>query len=80
VRQVISKPLTTYARYARHPIPLALDTELVEMGVGPPHGDLEDVVQIGNGTVTADEQAPPDHRADAQEDHFEVVHSEINGG
>ncbi len=76
VRRVIPKPHTTAAR---HPIALTLDTELVEMGVGPPHGDLEGVVQIGDGTIIAHEQTPPDHRVDAQQDHFELVDGEVCG-
>jgi hypothetical protein len=31
-----------------------MDAEPVEMGIGPPHSDLEDMAQIGDGTVTAD--------------------------
>jgi hypothetical protein len=50
VRRVIPKPYTTDSC---NPIPLTLNTELVEMGVGPPHGNLEDVVQIGDGALTA---------------------------
>jgi hypothetical protein len=63
----------SYTPDARDPIPLPLDTELVEMGVGPPHGDLEDVVQIGNGALTMHEQTSPDHGADAQQDDFELI-------
>jgi hypothetical protein len=43
-----------------------VDPELVEVGIRPPESDLEDMVQVGDGTVTADEQTSPDHRADAQ--------------
>jgi hypothetical protein len=61
-RRLIPKPNTLNAR---HPIPLALDTELVEMGVGPLHGHLADVMQIGDGAIISHEQTPPDRRADA---------------
>jgi hypothetical protein len=43
-----------------------VDAELVEVGIGPAHRHLEDMVQIGDGAVTTDEQTTPDHRADAE--------------
>jgi len=39
--------------------------ESMKMGIGPPHTDLESVVEISDGAVTADQQAAPYHRADA---------------
>ena len=74
VRRVIPKPHTPDACYA---ILLTLNTELVEIGVGPPHSDLQDVVQIGDGALTAHEQTAPDHRADAQQNHFALVDGTI---
>jgi hypothetical protein len=60
--------------------PFAMEPEPVEIGIGPSHSDLADMVQIGDDTVTADKQTPPDHRADAQQDRFELVDGEVCGG
>jgi len=49
-----------------YPILFPVDAELVKVGIRPAHGDLEDMMQIGDGMVTADEQTPPDHRTDAE--------------
>jgi len=38
----------------------------VEVGISPSESDLEDVVQISNGAITADGQTPPDDRTDAE--------------
>ena len=57
-----------------------MDAELVEVGIRPPESDLEDMVQIGDGTVTADEQTAPDQRADAQQHNLELVDARIGGG
>jgi hypothetical protein len=43
-----------------------VDMELVKVGIRAAHGDLEDMMQIGDGVVTADEQMSPDHRTDAE--------------
>src|SRR4029079_912410 len=43
---------------------LAVDHELMEVGVAPAHRDLEHVVQVGDGGVAADEQSAGDHRTD----------------
>lgn len=41
--------------------------------VGPSHGYVEDMVQVGNGAVTTDQQTAPDRRADAEQGDFELV-------
>jgi hypothetical protein len=46
----------------------------------PAENDLEDMAQIGEGTVAADESTPSDHRADAEQDHLELVDGEIGDG
>ncbi len=55
--RVVRKGGTTAVVYAILP---AVDEERVEMDVGPTHHELEDVVEIGNGTAAADQYAPPD--------------------
>jgi hypothetical protein len=59
-----------------HSIPFPMDVKLVEMGIDPPHSSLEDVVQIGDSIVTVDEQALPDHWADAHLNRFGLVDRE----
>jgi hypothetical protein len=65
------------ASYPGNPILLPVDPKLVEMRVGPSHGHLEDIMQVGDGTVTTDKQTAPDHWADAQEHHFELVDHDV---
>jgi len=38
------------------------------------------MVQIGDGTVTADEQMPPEHRANVQQQDLEVIEADVGGG
>jgi len=45
---------------------LAMDHKAVEVGVGPAEGDLEDVMQVGERGVAADEQSAPDGGADVE--------------
>ena len=42
----------------------AVDAEAMEMGVAPAEGDLDDVMELGDGTPTVDQDASPDHGAD----------------
>ena len=41
----------------------AMNDKPVEMEVAPTHGDLQCVMQVGNGLVATQQQAPPDCRA-----------------
>jgi hypothetical protein len=61
------------ASYLGNSVLFPLDAELVEVGTGPAYSDLEGIVQVGNGAVTTDQQTTPDHRADAEQDDFELV-------
>jgi hypothetical protein len=61
------------ASYPGNPVLLPVDPKLVEVSIGPPHGDLKDMVQVGNDAVTTDQQPAPDHRAEAEQDDFELV-------
>ena len=42
----------------------AVDLEAIEVDIVPPEGDLEDIVQAGEGGVGANEEAAPDQGAD----------------
>jgi hypothetical protein len=62
-----------------YPILFSVDAELVKVGIRPAHGDLEDVVQIGDSMATADKQTAPDHRTDAQQHDLELIDAHICG-
>jgi hypothetical protein len=71
LRRVIRKPHPTRLRDA---ITLSPDHELMEMVAFPAHGDLESIMQVGNGAVTADEKTPPDERTDLPQPDVQLVH------
>jgi len=52
----------------------AVDHEAVQVLVGPPEGELEDGVELGDGGLVGDEQPPPDQRADLRQHHPELEH------
>jgi hypothetical protein len=70
LRRVIRKPQTTGLRDA---ITLPPDDELMEMLAFPAHGDLEGIMQVGNGAIAADEKTPPDARTDLSQPDVELV-------
>ena len=47
------------------------------LGSTPAQCNLKDVLEIGNRAVTANEEALPDHGADAKEHDFELVDDEF---
>jgi len=49
------------------------DLEHVEVAVGPAHGALEDVVELGEGEVAGDEDAAPDGRGGAEQNDFKLI-------
>jgi hypothetical protein len=51
----------------------AVHLETVQMVTGPAEGDLENIVKAGHGGVAADEQAPPDQRADSPQHDAQLV-------
>jgi hypothetical protein len=58
---IMGKPHTTRLRDAVVSPP---DDELGEMVAFPAHHNLEDIVQVGNGAVAADQEAPPNRWTD----------------
>jgi hypothetical protein len=42
-------------------IVLAMDDEGMEMGVGPAHDELQNIMEIGDGAVAADNETSPNH-------------------
>src|SRR6478752_2481168 len=45
----------------------------MEMGVAPAEGDLDDVMELGNGALAADQDSPPDHGADLAAPDVELI-------
>jgi len=58
-------------------IGLAIDHESVEMAVGPAEGDLQHVMEVGDGSLAADEQPAPDRRADLDERDVKLVDFQV---
>ena len=51
----------------------SVDAEAMKVIIGPSEGDLDDVVEIGNGIAGGDNESPPDHRVDAPNPHMNPV-------
>jgi hypothetical protein len=56
-----------------HSIVLAVNMEAVQMGIAPPHGELNGIVEIGDRLIAPQQNAPPDHRAHAPQHDLELV-------
>ncbi len=54
-------------------IVLAMDDKAVEVRIAPVEDDLQAVMEIGDGAVTANEQASSNHRADFPQPDVELV-------
>ena len=50
-----------------------MNEEAVQVAIIPAHHDLERVMEIGQALVTAHQHAPPDRRADLQEEDVKLV-------
>jgi hypothetical protein len=49
------------------------NAEIVQMGVLPPHGELDDVVQIAQSEIARHGDAAPDRRRQTEERHLELM-------
>ena len=47
----------------------------VQVGIALFHGDLNGVMEVGDGVVAPQEQPTPDHRTDAAQNHLELVNA-----
>ena len=47
--------------------------EAMEVKVAPVEGDLESVVEIGNGAIAMQEDPSPDGRIDTTQHHMELI-------
>jgi hypothetical protein len=50
-----------------------VDVKTMQVGITPTHGNLNRVMKVGNAVVTPQEQSPPDHWANATQNHLEGV-------
>jgi hypothetical protein len=51
----------------------------MQVGITPTHGNLNRVMEVGIAVVAPQEQSPPDHRADAAQNHLELVNAQHLG-
>src|SRR5258708_27143360 len=51
----------------------------MQVGITPPHGNLNRVMEVGNAVVASQKQSPPDHRANAAQDDLELVNAQHLG-
>jgi hypothetical protein len=63
-----------------HSVLFPWQAERVEVGSGPPAGDVEDRVQVSDSAVTTEEPTAPDHRAHAQQHALEWSEADVCGG
>src|ERR1017187_69097 len=59
------------------PVVLAVNVEPVQMGIAPAHGNLNGVMEIGDGLIAAQQNAAPDHGAHTPQNHLELVDASL---
>jgi hypothetical protein len=68
------------APLVRNAVIFAVDVKTMQVGITPTHGNLNRVVKIGDAVVIPQEQSPPDHWANATQNHLELVNAETSRG
>ena len=63
----------------RNAVIFAVDVKTMQMGITPTHGNLNRVMKVGDAVVIPQEQSPPDHWANATQNHLELVNAERLG-
>jgi len=61
-------------------VPFAADHKLMEVEIGPAQGDLQRVVEVGDGAVTTHQQPPPDQWADLTQIHAQLIDGNLTFG
>jgi hypothetical protein len=51
----------------------ATDAKAMQVGVIPAHGDLQGIMEIGDGAITADQQPAPDQRCDLTQPDVQLI-------
>ena len=59
----------------RNAVIFAVDMKTMQVGITPTHGNLNRVMKVGYAVVTPQEQSPPDHWANATQNHLELVNA-----
>ena len=62
-----------YTAIMIHTVVLAMDVKPIRMRIAPAEGDLQDMMQVSDGTVATHEQSPPNHRGDLANPYVEPV-------
>jgi hypothetical protein len=52
-----------------------MDVKTMQVGITPTHGNLNRVMKVSNAGVTSQEESPPDHWANAKQNHFELLNA-----
>ena len=63
----------------RNAVIFTVDVKTMQVGITPTHGNLNRVMKVGNAVVTPQEQSPPDHWANATQNHLELVNAYVSG-
>ena len=63
------------ASLVRNAIVFAVDVKTIQVRITPTHGDLNGVMEVSDAVVAPQEQSAPDHRADAAQNHLELVNA-----
>jgi len=63
----------------RNAVIFAMDVKPMQVGITPPHGNLNRVMKVGNAVVAPQKQSPPDHRANAAQNYLELVNAQRLG-
>ena len=67
------------ASLVRNAVIFPVDVKPMQVGITPTHGNLNRVMKVGNAVVAPQEQSPPDHRANATQNHLELVNAQHLG-
>src|SRR5512135_2252611 len=72
---ILGEPETTVPA---DPIISAVDAEAMQVRVAPAEDDLDDVMELGEGAATTDQDPPPDHGADLPDPEMDLVDGRIS--
>jgi hypothetical protein len=64
------------ATLVRDAVIFSVDVKPMQVGITPPHGNLNRVMEVGNALVAPYEQSPPDHRANTTQNDIELVNAQ----
>ena len=61
------------ATLVRNAVIFSMDVKPMQVGISPPHGNLNRVMEVGNAVVASQKQSPPNHPANAAQDDLEAA-------